>query len=459
MTDKPFEEIIGETQEIELLPTAEYLFDTGGIEHNFELVDGETYRVIYDGTEYICTAGTINIDFVSIVIIGNIEETYLLLFEETYDGTLTSNNEPFTIIYGSAYANKINLIGDINDINNENVSSTHTVGVTHLYTPVIIKPLDTKFLPTLTWDKFQHKPSVISILSEQTVEFETGGLWWEGITPVEKEVLEVGETYTVIYNGETYQYESWSYTSEDGNGNIIEIVCLGNKRIVNSNNEDTGEQLGIICDHLGCISNGVPMFIIADLHDETYPDDGEYHTIERTIQIYLEDDGIEQIPDKYLPFGTEEKTAFEYDGNSEIKEVNYDLLGSTTEYFVKLSDTVLDTEQIIGSVITAHGNGDEADFIITELTPVEFGYNFENLLYFAPKDVTVTCEDGVSTTTLTAGIWCRQISNPDDDDIQSMYAKKMTYTNVRTLDEKFLPKDAITQMIDEYMEEALGGDY
>ena len=77
----------------------------------FSLVAGETYRVVWDNDEYVCTAVDASAMIAGMVVIGNLAEF-----------GFTGNNEPFIIGTNSADANFFVT-------NPEDTRETHNVAI------------------------------------------------------------------------------------------------------------------------------------------------------------------------------------------------------------------------------------------------------------------------------------------------------------------------------------------
>ena len=325
-----------------------------------------------------------------------------------------------------------------------------------------VKTLDKKYIPTLSWDKFIGEPSTVDILpvTDISMSYLTDNSCWEGYATLGENLFETGKTYTVVFDGETYNCTC----KEDPYG--YGIIYIGNGILLGL--EDSGESFIIACDISGMIS-GVAQYLI-DYIDEAPAD--ETATIVKTVYIYMYDDGIEQIPDKLLPFGEYETTIFEWDGDTTVKEiiegsfVNND--GFTS---AKVSNEILSKEQIIGSTIyitLISRNTNEIEtvsYVLQESDLLETNYGYSVILGNIPSidivtsDYTGTLDDPNKVYTITAGTYSTYMTFTGDMSGNELFTNKMTGKLVRPLDAKYLPKDTIIGWIDKYMEEALGGDY
>lgn len=187
-------------------------------------------------------------------------------------------------------------------------------------------------------------------------------------------------------------------------------------------------------------------------------------TTEQAEQIEKNREDIENLNNKKVswndlndrPFGEVNSVLYEWDGNTEgLEYLDMGMIvdGVSGNILYKVSDTPISYENLIGGVAYLN-NLDHTSFgtgIITEdLATVE-----GNLIFVNNGIIIIALEDteDASGAVLTKGIWHL---NPNDAGI---YVAKAVQTTVTQLDSKYLPKDTITEWIDEYISDALGGDY
>ena len=210
LEDKPFYEEVSE--EIVLPETTEYIDDDGyrALYNNVkDLVVGETYKVVLDGTVYECVARYYkNIDYY--VFIGN---------GNRYDGL--GNNEPFCF----SIKNDDRLYIYVNE-------GSHTFSITHITKSMV--QLDEKYIPDTisrtshihSWNDLEDKPFGESlgtgyVIDNKTIEMDwdddNGGYEWtmERVSLTEFTPFIAGETYTITLDGINYgEVEAVQYSDE-----------------------------------------------------------------------------------------------------------------------------------------------------------------------------------------------------------------------------------------------------
>lgn len=241
MPDKPFYEVEGE-KEILAETTLEFVEPQTMISPSpFILVEGEKYLVVWDGAEHECVCA-----------LDSDGALYLTDFQETAEGA-TGN---FGIAYGSPEITGEE--GGISLFQTYTGLGTHTVAIYQDTT--VIKHLDNKYLEILEGeDKIE-----VEILPEQTITLEAdnqGNPTASGFTHIALPEdgtlysslysLEVGQTYTVVWEGIEYtcvaQDMSEFITSISSAAVITKVVSLGNLGYNGSGDfEDTGEPFVIL---------------------------------------------------------------------------------------------------------------------------------------------------------------------------------------------------------------------
>lgn len=152
LPDKPFGEEAGTATEI--LSYQEYTFEDASTDLGTEeLVEGETYKVTWDGTEYTCVAVYIPESIIpAMVAIGNVYDfANGTNAAEVIDITkLPQNGEPFMIGYGTD-SNGEHLMG----LDLQQTGTNHNVGIVH--DGIKIKKLDVKYIPDELYTKIDER--------------------------------------------------------------------------------------------------------------------------------------------------------------------------------------------------------------------------------------------------------------------------------------------------------------
>lgn len=195
---------------------------------------GEIYRVMWDGTEYLCECTD------GVIIDGGLE----------MDGSLSLGNK--SLLWGNGVAEDtgepfyINWSEELLYLEANGTAQTHTVSITPVNS---VQKLDKKYLPDgLATEEFVKAEiakieipeggsssggsSEEVILTEQTLSFTQSTLAECYQSDVEIPfVPPVGATFTVVWDGEEYTVDGFSDSG---------VICLGNASIAGSR-EDTGE--------------------------------------------------------------------------------------------------------------------------------------------------------------------------------------------------------------------------
>lgn len=227
LTDKPFYD---EQNRVEILAettsTSEYTGLFGGYAiflpaDSYELVLGNTYKILWDGEEFTCEA----------------KDGSAILWEAVYVGDATSlglpggNNEPFAIVHckRDEYDGIIVCMTDTEE-------TAHTVAIYQDTT--VIKHLDNKYLDFLELNEG------VELLSEQTVTLDNEDnevfLRLFDTTTTQFATMsagKVGEVYTVVWQGTEYTCKMSTFDS---------LVVLGNISIEDATATDTGEPFLLI---------------------------------------------------------------------------------------------------------------------------------------------------------------------------------------------------------------------
>ena len=158
LSDKPFGDEGGESVE-ELLAYSEFEFNNGtfmGAGNSYPLlIEGEKYKVLWDNTEYTCTAFKIISEGSEFIAIGNIREVLTQMNDIVFDGDIESlpqSNEPFAYLSAEMVEDGVSttivLVIAINDLVEGGENSKYGFGIDHITSGV--KTLDAKYLPKAT---------------------------------------------------------------------------------------------------------------------------------------------------------------------------------------------------------------------------------------------------------------------------------------------------------------------
>lgn len=350
---KRFDKILPETT----LEFSEYTNIVDG-SVNFELILGETYTVLWNGTVYedlVCH------ELNGLPAIGSSDFEY--------------SDCPILIASGEFEGNYMAYFGT-----SDTSTTSHTIGIAGTIIeriPAKVK-VDSKYLPHLQpdWNEndetsvsyiknkpFYYNNSVVTFIPETTLEIDDG---YESMSYFKQ--IEVGETYIVTLNGETYECVCWY---SDGN----EAYMLGNGDIYGGTNVETGEIGG----------NGEPFSI--DLYDNgaCYLNVSESGTY--TVKVESIVDDLKTIDTKFLPehlqFGNMQEQEY-------VEVLNEEFVYSSEYYFIEHENFFeeemsykVDINGNVYDVICYNDNGyltvtDTATFYIfyvTEENSVVFNFN------------------------------------------------------------------------------------
>lgn len=213
----------------------------------FELVEGRSYVVAWNGVEYECGCFT----GMGYLLLGN-----FVLFG------MTGNDEPFALMIADGMCIVMAIDG----------SETATISVTASAFEIVHK-LEGKYLPEGV--PYSEVNSEV-ILPETTVEVVDESAAIDAPVSVEH-----GKTYTVTYNGVEYQCEAIAMEIDSG----VFVCYLGNIGAMGMG-EDTGEPfaMGVV------IGAGIEMVVL----------DGSTTV---TISIVANNEIVKKIDAKYLPDG------------------------------------------------------------------------------------------------------------------------------------------------------------
>lgn len=302
-----------------------------------EMFLGETYRVMWDGTEHLCVCTDGVIIEGGQELVGSLSLGNKALFWG--NGVAEDTGEPFYINWREE---RLYLEGS-------GTAETHTVSITPVNT---VKKLDKKYLPDgLATEEFVKAElakieipegggssgggSEEVILAEQTLSFTQSTLAECYQSDVEIPfVPPVGATFTVVWDGEEYTVDGFSDSG---------AICLGNASICGVR-EDTGEPFLYAVRSPDTSENGF-FFTL---------DESSSHTVAIYKVTASASGGVSSwndLTDK--PFWTEEVSA-KVTADTVNQNVTFDGLGST---WVKGSEETLTKEEIIGASIEACSDG------------------------------------------------------------------------------------------------------
>lgn len=244
MKNKPFGEI---GNQLEILPLTRYenfVLDSSmgatvcrqGIDNSgCTLVIGKTYKVLWDGAEYACEAIDVSHLWGGLPIIG---------LGNGAAFNLPGNNEPFIIL-----CNNDNGYLTLICLQHTEPCEYHDV---RIYQEVGVKKIDKKYLPI---PYFGEEKEIILETTFQDTKYDSDDdgiddAWrYEGtVEDLSDSTLVVGETYTVIWNGVSYECECIE---------LYGMPCVGNTAAIGG--EDTGEPFAIARS----VSEDTPLGLIA----------------------------------------------------------------------------------------------------------------------------------------------------------------------------------------------------
>lgn len=353
--------------------TSALYVDLAGLVH---IEVGKKYRVIFDGVEYTCEAFAY--DAWGAVCVGN----------GKLIGATVSNNEPFCISRFASYAANINVAKE----------GTHTVSVEEIVEEVTPIPNEyltgeapapymqlvtdgegqAKWEQRLAWKEMQN----VEVAPEQTVTTDSAdGKISAEISPI---AFKVGNTYTVIWDGASYECVAREY---DG------YIMIGNNAIYPFDNDDatdTGEPFAI--------ESGIEGYVFT-------AEEGTY-----TFSITAELLTAIPIPDEYISFVTPNQptTVLTWDGSATglqyVDQTSYTLYGPFA--------TTISAKDFVGGYVVYGSNSEKKGFTANMLAAdgkaIAIPYYSEGSYFAVVVDedgaFTVTDNNGNSTE-LSAGIW------------------------------------------------------
>ena len=399
------------------------------------LIPGETYRVMWNKTEYIFEAKQIVIGSVTCCYIGNAAIPYKK--EDT--------GEPFSIIStensGDLFEGTSYLSTEIPDDEKDALPDIVTISIEHIV--ISSQKLDEKYLPdsvatkefveeavanasggsgggVTSWNDLEDRPlytecSNVEILPETEAVADGNGAF--GITE-NVPVLELGNTYAVNYNGLEYVCVCKNYGANEGG------VYLGNGKILGG--QDTGEPflLASIED------NGTRLMVVYPKDNPTSvtvsirsKSEVQYFDPKYIKDMYYTEGELVEILPECQPIDNEGSFVIEGVLNITANET-YVIKWNGVEYSCIPIDGALlgETGYVLGDVYTLTGG---------QIGEASTG---EPFVILAANDVTIIMAlDG--TTEPTLAIYCNG-------------------EVIHHLDEKFLPESVATK---EWVTELLGG--
>lgn len=267
--DNKFLSILGGTpaSETEILAETQMAFTggVGGPDETTVFVAGETYYVVWDGTEYILQAKNVLFNGVDGIVLGN---TSLINSGE-------NTGEPFCLGYAPAYAYNEFLTDSAED-------STHTIRI-YQSTP------ETYRVKNDYLDILDGSPaSETDVFPERGLPFGINndyGCFMCSVAPAVFTVT-VGEEYIVIWDGEKY-----TCTAVDFSALSPGAVAFGNMSIIGAG-ADTGEPFGFAY---------VPASGEGAVYDSNVCVTASEET-SHTVRIYQTTPASYKIKEEYMPF-------------------------------------------------------------------------------------------------------------------------------------------------------------
>lgn len=389
-----------------------------------EIIAGETYKVKWDDTEYTCVAKTqnkIGESVIENVNLGNATKLFGLGFGE-------DTGEPFFIYFDKGYYDKIYIQTD-------STEERHTVAITPVNS---IKKIDAKYLPEGIGSSGGNATVKETILSEQLInnfapDEDFYGLY--SASTVFFTPIELGETYTVVWDEKTYSCLTQDVSSllEEGS------IAMGN-----------GSSFGFP-------GNNEPFIIAVTPFDGAYiyaflAVDGSMSS-SHSVSIYKEttisNGGVSSwndLTDK--PFGGETDILFEGTFQDELIDDNGDGTPERWEgemLVVDNSNTPL--EEGKKYTLTWEGVDYENEcFILEGMLPC-----IGNPAYTGGPDngCPVIIARDVSGLIFGTPVWFAIILQPSDDiTISGTYSCKITLNDIKYLDNKYLDFIETTESIE-----------
>jgi hypothetical protein len=298
LTDKPFYEEDGSVVELyknENLAFAEsenqedVLYISQVVE-GVAFEDGKTYRINWDGSEYVCDCMLVmSDDEFSVLFIGNLS----LMSPEA-----PNSGEPFLIecVYGMEHNVYMCAIGTTSTL------STHSVVISGETS--VVTALDEKFIPDtiarkadVTWENLPDKPFgeelVVGeeIFPETTLDFQADdqtqayGLVVATIE-LDRDMIEDGKTYNFVIDGISYETKPVFGEGEDEGQ-----VMLGNAALMVPELEDNGLPFaaGFVTYGSGAPADILAIFLVGD------------SDAQHTVSISVGGSSIKYLDEIYIP--------------------------------------------------------------------------------------------------------------------------------------------------------------
>ena len=380
LTDRPFGETEAEVEKVYLDFNGDLSNDAlntylghAPILENFVL--GESYDIIYNDTLYKdCIAkessavNGIRIDYKDEIVEISIKVT---------------NGATVGMLTVTDYSTEPGEPGDVLNV---------SIKVTGKAKENIVKRLDGKYLPE--GYPYVEGGNAVEILPETTLteeQLQNDGLFYPSIIP------DANKQYTVIWNGVAYITTAIEVTENDITGVVLgDAYTASNGAMGNS---ATGEPFCLVyypaAEKIIAIVNAL---------------DGSTTV---TLSIYQQNETIHTMDPKFLPLKFIEGSGaatdtLTFDGNLEGKE--YFQAGEDI-YFVHLSDTFVDSSELIGGTITITAKGLEDTSSNQNLTISEdLIYDMSEDFGFPSYSISEACivlsqsstEEGI---TFSSGIW------------------------------------------------------
>ena len=227
-------------------------------DENFTYVDGNSYTVIWDGEVYQCVATTIQ----GVPILGNLGIM----------GLPNDTGEPFLFLEQD---NGHKAIGT------NNTATTHTITVRG----EIAYPIAYEFLPK----GYPYKGT--GTILDGTFEFsDHNGIYMHQITDEDFIIID-SKSYTVIWDGVTYQCVATNYR---------DMLALGNLAIAGVPDSDTGEPF-LFADGMIAANNTAATHTITVRGEITHPMAAEFLPDKYVTETELASKGyLTSIPNEYV---------------------------------------------------------------------------------------------------------------------------------------------------------------
>lgn len=288
------------TEVVEILPETTIEVDPNGGELNvlptFELVEGNTYSVMWNGVKYDCVAQVWSLEDGE----GGLIEPGLTLGNV---GAMTGNGntgEPFAV--AAIYPSYVEMVGASCLAYPLDGSETFALSITR----EIAHKIPKKYVPTLE----EMRAEVVEILPETTIPIDPDG--GENMIPVDF-ALEPNKPYTIKYNGVEYA---------DCVGVELEGVLFGNLGAIDESFPATNHPfiLGSVAMDMDEDGNTDYMIVVMPL-------DGA-----ETVTLSIAEETVYKIPQEYISAPTPYYVydipfeSFKYDDTSEYYYADIDVV-------------------------------------------------------------------------------------------------------------------------------------